>query len=74
MVLDPPLQDHVEPGQNYQISELSGQLFLVSQGFFRVVILGKSQFDLELKLIAFENRVDIRSLVWREKRYQSDIH
>ena len=26
--------------------------------FFRVVILGKSQFGLELKLLAFENRYE----------------
>lgn len=59
MVFDPPLQDHAEPGthepaQNYPISELPGRLFWVSHGFFRVVILGKSQFGLELKLLAFE--------------------
>ena len=74
MVVDPPLQDHAKPRQNYQISELSGQLFWVSHGFFLVVILGKSQFGLELKLLAFENIVDIRSLVWCERSYWSDIH
>ena len=74
MVLNPPLQDHAEPGQNYQIYELPDRLFWVSHGFFQVVILGKSQFGLESKLLAFENRVDIKSLVWHEKRYRSDIY